>query len=200
MKIGARIKQIRSQQSLVLEEVARRIGMSKPYLSQVENDKATPSLQTLEKLAAAFNIPVSSFFLDETFSCHVIRKDERQQVGYGSAENSASQQRLLQFLSAPYRQLEVVFLEMPPGYAVGGPDHSHDGEECLLVEQGTLRATHGNESHILNVGDSFHWDGSLPHRLENIGNVTAKLLVARTPSGFMRTKLLEAGSGEEERR
>ena len=170
--------------------------MSKPYLSQVENDKASPSLQTLEKLASAFDIPVTSFFIDDSFSCHVVREDERQLVRFGSTDKGESQQKNIYFLSAPYRQLEMVLLEMPVGYAAGGHKHSHDGEECHLVLEGTLRATQGEESYVLNAGDSYHWDGSIPHRVENIGDVPVKLLIARTPPGFLSTRMYESGVGE----
>ena len=49
-----------------------------------------------------------------------------------------------------------------------------------------------NGSHILARGDSFHWDGSVPHRIENHGPEVARLLVARTPPGFLNVTFYEA--------
>ncbi len=192
LDIGNRIRKLRRHRDLVIDDLAKTTGLSRAYISQVETGKASPSIQTLEKLADALDIPISYFFMDESFTCHVVPKDERQVIYYGAPNGPDSQKKRINFLSAPNRQLEMVLLEIPVGYVASGRNHSHDGEECHLVLEGTIKATQGEKSFILKEGDSYHWDGSIPHRVENAGNVPAKLLVARTPPGFLSLRFFEA--------
>lgn len=198
IQVGQRIRKFRKQRDLVIDDLAERSGLSRAYISQVETGKAIPSLTALEGLANALDIPISYLFVDDHFNCHIIRKDERQAIIYGLASGKDSQRKRINILSAPNRQLEMVLLEIPPGYDAADRDHSHDGEECHLVMEGTIRATQGSESYTFQEGDSYHWDGSIPHRVENIGDGPAKLLIARTPAGFLSGRFLgESGSETE---
>jgi hypothetical protein len=66
------------------------------------------------------------------------------------------------------------------------------------VLEGTITAIQGDQRFVLARGDSFHWDGSVPHRIENHGPEVARLLVARTPPGFLNVTFYEARPGEPE--
>jgi transcriptional regulator with XRE-family HTH domain len=177
---------------MVIEDLARKCGLSKPYISQVETGKASPSLQTVQKLAQALGVPLTYLFLEEAFGCHVTRRAERRAVSFGEPD------KLVFFLSAPNRSLEMLLLEIPSGYTAGGRTHSHEGEECHWVLEGTITAVQGDQRFVLARGDSFHWDGSLPHRIENHGPEVARLLVARTPPGFLNVTFYEARPDEPE--
>jgi uncharacterized cupin superfamily protein len=60
------------------------------------------------------------------------------------------------------------------------------------VLEGTITAVQGDQRFVLAPGDSFHWDGSLPHRIENHGPEVSRLLVAGTPPGFLNVTFYEA--------
>ena len=190
MDVGRRVRELRVRRGLVIEDLARKSGLSKPYISQVETGKASPSLQTVQKLAQALGVPLTYLFLEEAFSCHVTRRTERRAISFGDPD------KLVFFLSAPNRSLEMLLLEIPSGYTAGGRTHSHEGEECHWVLEGTITAVQGDQRFVLAPGDSFHWDGSVPHRIENHGPVVARLLVARTPPGFMNVTFYEARPGQ----
>jgi transcriptional regulator with XRE-family HTH domain len=184
--VGRRVRELRVRRGLVIEDLARKTGLSKPYISQVETGKASPSLQTVQKLAQALGVPLTYLFLEDAFACHVTRPAERRAVSFGAPD------KLVFFLSAPNRGLEMLLLEIPSGYTAGGRTHSHEGEECHWVLDGTITAVQGDQRFVLAPGDSFHWDGSLPHRIENHGPDVARLLVARTPPGFLNVTFDEA--------
>ena len=186
MNIGGRVRERRQRRGWVIEELARKTGLSKAYISQIETGKAAPSLATVERLAEALGVPLPSLFLEDAFACQVIRKAERPSVSFGAPD------KLVHFLSAPNRHLELLLLEIPAGYTAGGRTHSHEGEECHWVLEGTITAVQGDRRFELDEGDSFHWDGSVPHRIENHGARPAKLLVARTPPGFLDVTVYEA--------
>src|SRR5262249_25932997 len=184
--VGRRVRELRVRRGLIIEDLARKSGLSKPYISQVETGKASPSLQTVQKLAQALGVPLAYLFLEDAFGCHVTRRTERRAVSFGQPD------KLVYFLSAPNRSLEMLLLEIPSGYTAGGRTHSHEGEECHWVLEGQIIAIQGDQRFVLARGDSFHWDGSVPHRIENHGPEVARLLVARTPPGFLNVTFYEA--------
>ena len=58
MKIGAAIKQVRSKAGLKQKDLAERCGVTAAYLSQIERDVRTPSIELLEKIGSILGIPI----------------------------------------------------------------------------------------------------------------------------------------------
>lgn len=189
MALGARIRLTRTQKGITLQELSDRSGLSKGFICQLENDKASPSLQALEKLAGGLGVPIAYLFLTATDKIHVVREGERQEFRLGPEGH------LVQMLSAKGRALKMMLISMPPGMGSGGEHHMHEGEECHLVLEGTVRYTQGDETVALNPGDSLHWNGFMPHRVENAGTGMARILVVT--SGTME-EMLECRECEDE--
>ncbi len=181
MSLGTRIRQTRNQKAITLQELSDRSGLSKGFICQLENDKASPSLQALEKLAGSLGVPIAYLFLTPEEKIHVVRESERQEYRVGPEGLSGH------LLSANRRSLKMMILELPPGASTGGESHVHEGEECHLVIAGTVKYTQGSESVVLKAGDSLHWNGWVPHRVENCGDTVAKVLCAT--SGTMEDML-----------
>src|SRR5262245_65780492 len=74
--------------------------------------------------------------------------------------------------------------ELPPGMPAGDKRHYHHGEECLLVLEGRVSVACGDHRLVLEAGDSCHYDGRLPHAVENSGPGIARVLIAITPAAF----------------
>lgn len=189
MSLGARIRLTRTQKAITLQELSDRSGLSKGFICQLENDKASPSLQALEKLASGLGIPIAYLFLTPEEKIHVVREAERQEYRVGP-EGMA-----IQVLSANRRHLKMMLIELPPGTGTGGERHAHDGEECHFVLAGTVRYSQGGQSVVLKAGDAMHWNGFLPHRVDNCGAEPARVLCVT--SGAMED-MLECKECEEE--
>lgn len=170
MSLGARIRLTRTQKGITLQELSDRSGLSKGFICQLENDKSSPSLQALEKIAGALAVPMAYLFLTSEERIHVVREAERPEYRTGPEGLQ------VQLLSANRRNLKMMLVELPPGATLGGENHAHEGEECHLIVEGSIRATQGNESVLLKAGDSLHWNGFIPHRMENAGTTVAKVL------------------------
>ncbi|MFS8641161.1 MAG: cupin domain-containing protein [Symbiobacteriaceae bacterium] len=175
MSLGHRIRQTRTQKGITLQELAERSGLSKGFLCQLENDKASPSLQALDRLSAGLGVPIALLLISQDERAYVVRAHSRQ--GYSSMNGDGLTVHLL---SAPGRNLKMMLLELAPGAATGGDHHVHEGEECHLVLEGTVRYRQGDEELILNEGDSLHWNGYIPHRVENCGDRLARILCVTT--------------------
>lgn len=186
MKLGERLRESRQRQNLTIDDIAGLSGLSKPYISQVETGKASPSIPSLEKLAKALEVPMASLFAAETdpFTTRFIPKSERQVLMFGSPDGPTTERKLIHFLSESGRDLEFCMLELSPGYVAGDAEHRHEGEEVFYVVKGTIKVIHGGEEFELNEGDSIHVNATIVHRIENIGNKNAEIMVSRTPSGF----------------
>jgi transcriptional regulator with XRE-family HTH domain len=64
MLIGDRLRKLREQKKYTQGEVAKRTGLLKPYISRVENGHSIPAIETLEKFARAFEVPMYQMFVD----------------------------------------------------------------------------------------------------------------------------------------
>ncbi len=186
MKIGERLRQTRQTRNLTIDEIATASGLSRPYISQVETGKASPSIPSLEKLARALEVPMSTLFAedDDEFTFKVIKKDDRQVLVFGSPDGPAHERKSIHYLSDTGQAIEFCMLELAPGYVAGGDDHHHEGEEIFYVQKGSIMVQHGSDEFVLEEGDSVHVNATIVHQIVNVGDKTAEVLVSRTPPGF----------------
>lgn len=71
----------------------------------------------------------------------------------------------------------MMTVQIPPGSSTG-ETNAHEGEECHFVLKGKILAKQGEDSAIIEEGDSFSWNASVPHFVENIGEEEAVVLIA----------------------
>lgn len=177
MSLGGRIRQTRNHKAITLQELSDRSGLSKGFICQLENDKATPSLQALEKLSTGLGIPVAYLFLKPEEKLYVVRESEQ------SANSFLSEGVQMQLLSAKGRQLRMMVMELPPGAVLHGTEgHAHEGEECHMILQGTVKYHQGEQTAVLRQGDSVHFNGYIHHRVENFGHSLARILCVTNSS------------------
>lgn len=181
MKLGRKIKSVRTGKGITIQDIAERSGLSKGFLSQVENDKTSPSLNTLERIADALETPLTYLLLGERHQPALVRRGERQVL-----IDEASQGRVEYLSPISGRSLQMVVVELPGGCAIGDDAHEHEGEEVCWVLSGSVRMRQGETVAVVGEGDAFHWDGSVPHVIENPGAGAARLLVAMSPPAAMR--------------
>ena len=179
MQLGRKIRDLRLRRGLTVQQLAAASGLSKGFISQVENGRTSPSLATLRDLATALMTSVAYLVVEEEQVPHVVRAHERPRVHMGGNTSK------VEVLSAqPKRNLELLVAELPPGMSAGDKRHYHHGEECLLCLEGRVSVTCADHRLVLEAGDSCHYDGRAPHSVENSGPATARVLVAITPAAF----------------
>jgi transcriptional regulator with XRE-family HTH domain len=179
MQLGKKIRDLRLRRGLTVQQLAEATGLSKGFISQVENSRTSPSLATLSDLARALETSVAYLVVEEEQVPHVVRALERPRLQIGG---NAS---VVEVLSAqPKRNLELIVAELPPGVTTGDKRHYHHGEEIVLCVEGRVSLTCGEHVIMLESGDSCHYDGRVPHAFENSGASTAKVLIAMTPAAF----------------
>jgi transcriptional regulator with XRE-family HTH domain len=190
MNLGKRIQDLRRRRGLTTGELAARVQVTSGFISQLEHSKTDPSLQTLQRVAAALQVPLSYLMLEDETKPQVVRKGERNVIHVDQGGLRASMLSPL-----PSRNLELVLLELPPGNVSWRKLRCHDGYECHLVVKGKVRADHGDDTYLLEAGDSIFWDGTAPHRLENVGDEMAEIVMALTPPAFLPLEQGDNGRG-----
>ena len=189
--VGAQIRRRRRDRDLTLAGVAELTGLNIGYLSQVENDKASPSLETLAALAAALDVPIAWFLLDSSVAPRVVRASDRpkRQLPHGSGAMS-------QVDGGIARDIAIFDGTMPAGYRTGF--HEHAGDEHHIVLSGRVRFTQGDAVVEAGPGDYVLLDGTLPHDAETIGDEEARLMIVYHARRDARVEQ-EPGDGHVER-
>lgn len=163
--IGSRLRELRKDRGLSIQQVADRVGLSIGMISQIERGLSTPSLRSLRLLAEAMDVPVSWFFASpkgHSESRHIVRRAQRRRL---RVPDVGVVQELLIPDSASTIEIYEVTLES--GGSSGPDSYSHDGEKAGLVIEGEMQLLIGDEVHELQCGDSFHFPSTQLHRFAN---------------------------------
>lgn len=173
--VGGRIRRRRAERGLTLSGVAELTGLNIGYLSQVENDKASPSLETLAAVATALDVPIAWFLLDTSTAPRLIRAADRPR------RTGREGGGLTQVDGGIARDLAIFEGTMPPGQRTGF--HAHPGDEHHIVLSGRLRITQGETVVEAGPGDYVLLDGTLPHDAETVGDEPVRLLIVYPRGG-----------------
>jgi len=177
--LGKKIRDLRLRRGMTVQQLAVASDLSKGFISQVENDRTSPSLATLQDLARALETSVAYLVVEGDQKPFVVRAKERQRLSFGGDPSG------IEVLSAsPKRNLELLIAELPAGVPAGDQRHFHHGEECVLCMDGRVTLTIAEHTVTLDTGDSCHFDGRVPHAFENAGQARARILIAITPAAF----------------
>ena len=161
----------RLERGLTLVELAGLSGLSHPFLSQIENERARPSMDSLYRIAAALDTTPQSFFGDDvgTDAVQVVRRGQAPTVG-GPTE--AGVPALLVGGNAPFRVLDFVELT-----ATFERYHHHDGYETAYVVSGTVEVDLDGELTALAAGEAMSYPALRAHRHRSLGRRPAHLLL-----------------------
>lgn len=168
MDIGTKIRAIRNRKKITIAKMSEGTGLSKGFISNIENNNTSPSISTLNTIASFLGIPLPYLLLEKKEHMRVTRKNSRTK--------STLNELKIEYLTSK-GGLKMMMVEFPPGATIGEP-HSHEGEECHLVLEGKFLAEQGEDSTIVEAGDSFSWNASVPHFVKNIGEEKAVILIS----------------------
>jgi transcriptional regulator with XRE-family HTH domain len=180
MEIGHRIRARRLELGLSLRELAERVGLTASFLSQIERDLASPSIESLRKVSDALEVPIFHFLVEPDVKSPVVRRDERAQLKLPGSN-------LIYQLMTPdlNRKMEVFLAEKEPGEEKITLPLRQQTEEFIYVIQGQLEIDLGEgEDYLLGAGDSVYFDGPRLRRLAARGDTTLRFISVITPPIF----------------
>jgi transcriptional regulator with XRE-family HTH domain len=171
--IAAALRRERERAGISLTELARRAGIAKSTLSQLEAGTGNPSVETLWALGVALGVPFSRLVEPPAPAIRVIRKGEGPRVGADQADFTGT---LLAAGSAHTRR-DVYIIELEPGAARHAEAHIPGTVEHLVVAAGRVRAGPDGAVVELGPGDYAAFAGDVPHHYQALDRGTWCLLV-----------------------
>ena len=170
--LGKRVKKLRADRGWSLEELANASGVSRSMLSEIEREKANPTLTVTFRIARAFGLTLQELIESAEASAskiQVIRASDRAQV-YRS-----DKQCEIRTLSPLNLEKDVEFYELTlkPGGALRSQPHFEGTREFLTVEEGSVRIESDQDTDELTKGDSGTYRADVPHAIVNTGQGTA---------------------------
>jgi len=178
--IGERLKSIRKMHNLSQRELSRRAGVTNSTISLIEQNRVSPSIDSLKKVIAAFPMSLIDFFTMDMKprEASFFSRDDLVELSEGGSS------LLLVGATRKNRKLRVLHETYPPGSGSGKNMISHEGEEAGIVTKGSIEITVGNEVRTLKEGEAYYIDSLMPHCFRNVGKKECQIVSAATPPNF----------------
>lgn len=176
--IGRRLRDFRSNAGLSQRELARRAGLTHGTISQIENERISPSIGTMRVILDALGMTLSEFFAadEKPRPKYFYRRNELLNVGSGGVDLLQVGETLVG------RPLQVLLEYYEPGSETASdPYKVSGGEEGGVVIEGEIELTVGDESCVLKKFDAYLFPTSLPHKVRNHTDEVAVVVSATTP-------------------
>lgn len=174
--VAIRLKLVRKQLGMSLQDVADMTGLTKSYLSKIERGLNTPSIAVALKLSKALHINIDQLFAADSVNdaIAVVRVADRVSMGDGPDEGHsryevigahAGCKRLLPFMIKPAKQFSASEFK------------EHEGEEFLFVHRGKVEIDFASHKTVLSTGDAVYFNAQIPHRIRSVGLQQAEVLL-----------------------
>ncbi|HEX6791933.1 MAG TPA: XRE family transcriptional regulator [Candidatus Krumholzibacteria bacterium] len=171
---GRRIRRLRAEKNLTLKMVEAASGVSATHVSEIERGETIPTIGALSRIARALG-KRTAFFLEENELADVSVLTAESRVRESTAGGSASLERLT--ASIPGGCIQATRVTLAPGRSHRSIRHGHDGVEAMVVLRGRVRVDVGDAAHELSIGDTIHFDATLPHAYTNASRDEEAVLV-----------------------
>lgn len=161
--LGERIKQIRKQRNMTLQNLADATGLSIAFISKVERGLTSPAFSAILEICKALEVDL----VELAQPCvedkkTVIKKNERIQV-FPLTDGRVKHE----FGTQGPRKMKGLWLTLKPGTT--DVSRGHPEEELGIVVKGSLAVAVGEDTYILEEGDTIYIDAHVQHVLTNIG-------------------------------
>ena len=166
--LGVQVRLMRRRLGITVSELAATAGLSGGMLSKIENGQISPSLSSLQALAQALNVPITTFFatFEERRDCSfvpaghgVIIERRGSRVGH--------EYSLLGHALGGQVAIEPYLITLHEG-AAPYPAFQHAGREFIYMLSGEVMYRHGEQSYHLRPGDALLFDSGAPHGPEKL--------------------------------
>ena len=176
--LGSNIRRVRSAKNLSIRELAKRVGVSASFISQVEQGKASPSISTLKKMSLELGTTIG-YLIDEPLGIEgpITRGSSRKKV------RDAVPGFTIELLTTPdiHKTMEPYYFTLNNDKDASNNPSVHQGQEFVFVLEGEIEILLGGELHKLEQNDSIYFDSSIPHSFSNTGDRPAKAIWVVTP-------------------
>ena len=179
MDIGNKIKEMRIEKGLTQEELADRSELTKGFISQIERNLTSPSVDSLLDILEALGTNPSLFF----------KKDENEKITFKEEDFFESENDEMGYIldwvvpNAQKNEMEPMRIEIKAG-GRSKDIQPYEGEEFGFVLKGSVNLIYGNEEYKVKKGESFYFKANRSHYLKNEGKCETEILWISSPPNF----------------
>lgn len=175
--VGGCLRRLRESRNLTIRALAENSGLAANTLSLIENARSSPSVSTLQQLAMALEVPITSFFETKEPQSNIayIKADARPHASFdcGILEDLGAGSRI--------QAVEPFVVTLEPNANSGHQDILHTGYEFVYCLEGHIAYTIDDRTYLLEPGDSLLFEAFLPHRWQNLSTAESRsILVLHT--------------------
>lgn len=178
MEIGNKIKNLRLEKGLTQEELGERTDLSKGYISQLERDLSSPSMDTFFSLLEVLGCTPKDFFNEEEQNQKVVYKEDDQT--YFADEHKGYQ---IQWLvpESNEKEMEPVMIELQEKGEFKKFEPSLS-ETFAYVLKGAIIVRLGKKNYFAKKGEAIYFHSSEAHQIINDSERPSKILLVATES------------------
>ncbi len=158
--IGDRFKELRKEQNLTLKELAAKTDLSIGYLSNLEHNISSPTLEYMQRICEILGVTITELLTPQSQERVIVRKADRITI----IEND-----FLKCESIRYGKynMECLGITLHPGASFNDKTWGHAYDELGIVVQGSMEISIGTNMYTLYEGDSFYVRANTPHSMSN---------------------------------
>jgi transcriptional regulator with XRE-family HTH domain len=172
-QVGELLRELREKRGLSVRTLAANAGFSPSFISQVENGQASPSIASLEKMAACLDITLSEFFqAGAARSSAVVRAHERPRL-----ESGWSKAEIESLGAGRGSRLEPVLITLRGGGMSGKHPHTLARDQFVFVISGDVTLMLDDVESVLSPGDAATISAQTPYRFVNPSETPTQFLV-----------------------
>jgi transcriptional regulator with XRE-family HTH domain len=174
-KLGNRIKTYRERLGLTIEDLAKNAGIDPVLVTNIENGSVYPAISVLVKLSRALGQRLGTFMDDQFIPDPlIVRGTERMEETTPHRGAGAGNYHYYPLGKGKTdRHMEPLYIEINP--IAESSMSSHEGEEFIIVVEGEVELTYGQEKYRLKAGDSMYYNSVVPHEVTAAGNARAAI-------------------------
>lgn len=161
--IGNRLREIRTNQNLSLDEVSKMTAVSKPMLGQIERGQSTPTITTLWKIATGLKTPLSSFLQEKQSDYSAVNVYGEKPI----VEDDGRMRAYPVFSYDPIRSTEIFFIEFDSMCRHSSDKHSNGVEEYIMVLSGKLQLVINGKEIVVQSNEAIRFCADVPHEYNN---------------------------------
>lgn len=184
--VGEKIKALRENKSIAIEELAERSGLALEQIERIEQNIDIPSLAPLIKIARVLGVRLGTFLDDNDETGPAICRKNETSDSISFSNNATQSRKHMEYHSLSKskadRHMEPFIIDVSPTEVTDFVLSSHEGEEFIMVMEGMMEISYGKSTHLLEEGDSIYYDSIVPHHVHAYEGRAAKILaVVYTP-------------------
>ena len=184
--VGEKIKALREAKEISINDLADRSGLAVEQIERIENNIDIPSLAPLIKIARVLGVRLGTFLDDMDDQGPVLCRKKEASDTISFSNNAVRSRKHMEYHSLSKskadRHMEPFIIDVAESSDNEFILSSHEGEEFIMVMEGTMEINYGKDTYVLEEGDSIYYDSIVPHHVHAFEGQAAKILaVIYTP-------------------